>query len=167
MADEFCLKMPDFHVTFRDLLQAVNLRHGTNGFTSLLKEGVLRVFSPWKIRRLLAGFEPANLGTKGKHHTCTPTYANTPEVLRPADVSLTYVLCIWGNFENNAAPVFSIRKFYAERRINLCAKNDEAVWNIHTCQMLLSVKFFRWTVARLWYYSSTAICLLSSKDCVG
>ena len=24
MADEFCLKIPDFHVTFRDLLHAVN-----------------------------------------------------------------------------------------------------------------------------------------------
>ena len=43
MADEICLKMPDFHVTFRDLLHAVNL-HGTNGFTSLPKEGVLRIF---------------------------------------------------------------------------------------------------------------------------
>ena len=38
------LKMPHFHVTFRDLLHAVNLRHGTNGFTSLPKEGVLRIF---------------------------------------------------------------------------------------------------------------------------
>ena len=46
MADEFCLKMSDFHVTFRDLLNAVNLRHGTNGFTSLPKESVLRIFSP-------------------------------------------------------------------------------------------------------------------------
>ena len=46
MTDEFCLKMPDFHVTFRDLLHAVNLRHGSNGFTSLPKEGVLRIFSP-------------------------------------------------------------------------------------------------------------------------
>jgi hypothetical protein len=42
--------MPDFHVTFRDLLHAVNLRHETNGFTSLPKEVVLRIFSPWKIR---------------------------------------------------------------------------------------------------------------------
>ena len=58
MADEFCLKMPDFHVTFRDLLHAVNLRHETNGFTSLLKEGVLRIFSPWKIRRLRPGLNP-------------------------------------------------------------------------------------------------------------
>ena len=38
-------------LTFRDLLHAVNLRHGANGFTSLPKEGVLRIFfSPWKIR---------------------------------------------------------------------------------------------------------------------
>ena len=48
MAHEFCLKMPDFHVTFRDLLHAVNLRHGTDGFTSLQKEGVMRILSPWK-----------------------------------------------------------------------------------------------------------------------
>ena len=31
---------------FRDLLHAVNLRHGTNGFTSHSKEGMLRTFSP-------------------------------------------------------------------------------------------------------------------------
>ena len=55
MADEFCLKMPDFYVTFTDLLHAVNLRHGTNGFTSLPKEGVVRIFSPWKIRLLRPG----------------------------------------------------------------------------------------------------------------
>jgi hypothetical protein len=36
--------MSDFHVTFRDLLHAVNLRHGTNVFTSLPKEVVLRIF---------------------------------------------------------------------------------------------------------------------------
>ena len=58
MADEFCLKMPEFHVTFRDLLHAVNLRHGTNGFTSFPKKGVLRIFSPWKIRRLRPGLNP-------------------------------------------------------------------------------------------------------------
>ena len=29
---------------FRDLLHAANLRHGTDGFTSPLKEGVLRIF---------------------------------------------------------------------------------------------------------------------------
>ena len=31
---------------FRVLLRAANIRHGTNGFTSLPKEGVLRIFSP-------------------------------------------------------------------------------------------------------------------------
>ena len=34
----------DFHVTFRDLLHAVKLRHDTDGFTSPPKEGVLRIF---------------------------------------------------------------------------------------------------------------------------
>ena len=36
----------NFHVTFRDLLHAVKLRHGVDGFTSPPKEGVLRNFSP-------------------------------------------------------------------------------------------------------------------------
>ena len=58
MADELCLKMPDFHVTFGDLLHVVNLRRGTNGFTSLPKGGVLRIFSLWKIRRLRPGLNP-------------------------------------------------------------------------------------------------------------
>jgi len=38
----------DFHVTFRDLLHAVKLRHGTDGFTSPPKVGVLKIFSPQK-----------------------------------------------------------------------------------------------------------------------
>jgi hypothetical protein len=33
---------------FRDLLHAASLRHGTDGFTSPRKEGVLRIFSPFK-----------------------------------------------------------------------------------------------------------------------
>ena len=39
----------------RDLLHAANLRHGTDGFTSPPKEGVLRIFSPLKIRLLRPG----------------------------------------------------------------------------------------------------------------
>ena len=58
MAEEFCLKMSDFHVTFRDLLHAVSLRHGTNGFTSSPKEGMLKIFSPCKIQRLRPGLNP-------------------------------------------------------------------------------------------------------------
>jgi hypothetical protein len=46
----FSLKMHDFHVAFRDLLHAVNLRRETHSFTSLPKEGVLRIifFRPEK-----------------------------------------------------------------------------------------------------------------------
>ena len=72
MADEFCLKMLDFHITFGDGLHAVILRHGTNDFTSLPKEGVLRIFFALKNQTASAGFEPANLGTKGQHATCRP-----------------------------------------------------------------------------------------------
>jgi hypothetical protein len=43
---------------FWDLLHAVNVRHGTDGFTSPPKEGALRIFSPWKIRRLRPGLNP-------------------------------------------------------------------------------------------------------------
>ena len=41
----------------RDLLHAANLRHWTDGFTSP-KDGVLRIFSPLKIRRLRPGLNP-------------------------------------------------------------------------------------------------------------
>ena len=42
----------------RDLLHAANLRHGTDRFTSPPKEGVLKIFSPLKIRRLRPGLNP-------------------------------------------------------------------------------------------------------------
>jgi hypothetical protein len=41
-----------------DLLHAANLRHGTDGFTSPPKEGVLRIFLHLKIRRLRPGLNP-------------------------------------------------------------------------------------------------------------
>ena len=41
MSGKFCLNAD---VTFRDLLHAVKLRHGTDGFTSPPKEGVLRKY---------------------------------------------------------------------------------------------------------------------------
>jgi hypothetical protein len=46
-------------------------RHGTDGFTSPLKEGVLRIFRP-KNPTASAGFETANLGTKGQRATSRP-----------------------------------------------------------------------------------------------
>ena len=42
----------------RDLLHATNLRRGTDGFTSPPKEGVLRIFSLLKIRRLRPALNP-------------------------------------------------------------------------------------------------------------
>jgi hypothetical protein len=41
-----------------DLLHTSNLRYGTDGFTSPPKEGVLRIFSTLKIRRLLPDLNP-------------------------------------------------------------------------------------------------------------
>jgi hypothetical protein len=51
---EFCRKwrLPRH---FWVLLHAVNLRHGTDGFTSPPKEGALRIFFARKIRRLRPG----------------------------------------------------------------------------------------------------------------
>jgi hypothetical protein len=37
------------HINHRDFLHTANLRHGANGFTSLPKEGMVRIFSPEKI----------------------------------------------------------------------------------------------------------------------
>ena len=48
MADPILLTTCDFHGKWRDLLHAVKLRHGTDGFTSPPKEGMLRIFSPEK-----------------------------------------------------------------------------------------------------------------------
>ena len=52
--------LPKFRLPhkFMDLLHAVNLRHGTNGFSSPPQEGVLRIISSLKIRRLRPGLNP-------------------------------------------------------------------------------------------------------------
>jgi hypothetical protein len=48
-------------------LRVVNVRHGTHSFTSLPKEGMLRIFTPGNNPTALAGFELAILGTRGQH----------------------------------------------------------------------------------------------------
>ena len=58
------------------------MRHGTNGFTSPPKEGVLRSFFALKNLTASAGVEPANLGTKGQHATSRP-----PKQLRQVTVT--------------------------------------------------------------------------------
>jgi hypothetical protein len=54
---EFCRKwrLPRH---FWVLVHAVNLRHGTDGFTSPPKKGVMRIFFARKIRRLRPGLNP-------------------------------------------------------------------------------------------------------------
>jgi hypothetical protein len=68
---EFCLSA-DFHGILRDLLHAANLRHGTHVFTSLPKEGVLRIFPPLKIRRLRPGLNPRTWVPEASTLTPTP-----------------------------------------------------------------------------------------------
>jgi hypothetical protein len=48
----------DFHGKCTDILHAAKLRHGTGGFTSPPKEGMLRIFVARKIRRLQPGLNP-------------------------------------------------------------------------------------------------------------
>jgi hypothetical protein len=48
MADPILPTACDFHGKCRDILRAANLRHGTDGFTSPPKEGMLRIFFPEK-----------------------------------------------------------------------------------------------------------------------
>ena len=57
----FPVILPKFRLPrkFRDLLHVANLRHGTDGFTSPPKEGVLRIFFfALKIQRLRPGLNP-------------------------------------------------------------------------------------------------------------
>jgi len=58
--------------SIRGFLHAVNLRHGTDSFTSLPKEGVLRIFFALKNPTASAGFEHTNFGSKGQHDTSRP-----------------------------------------------------------------------------------------------
>jgi len=55
-----------------DLLHAANLRHGTDGFTSPSEGRRAEDFFALKNPTASAGFEPANLGTKGQHATARP-----------------------------------------------------------------------------------------------
>jgi hypothetical protein len=65
MTAEFFLRA-SFHAC-RVLLHAVNLRHGTDGFTSPPKDGVLRILSPLKIPR--PGLNPRILGPAANYQT--------------------------------------------------------------------------------------------------
>jgi hypothetical protein len=78
MGEKHCrLILPTKHLFHarKVLLHAVNLRHGTNGFTSPPKEGVLLIFITHKNPSSSAGFEAANLGSSGRHATTRPSRA--------------------------------------------------------------------------------------------
>ena len=81
--------LPKFQLPhkFRALLYAANLRHGTDGFTSPPKEGVLRIFFRPKNPTASAGLEPANLGTKGQHATPIPPKPLSIRKRKKKDVS--------------------------------------------------------------------------------
>jgi hypothetical protein len=66
MAVKFCLRNISIHA-HKVLLHAVNLRHGTDGFTSPPKEVVLQIFIILKNPSTLVGIEPANLRSSGEH----------------------------------------------------------------------------------------------------
>jgi hypothetical protein len=67
MADLISPYRFDFHVIVRDFERAANLRHRTHSFTSLPKEGMLRIFYARKKSTASAEFEPTILGTRGQH----------------------------------------------------------------------------------------------------
>ena len=132
MADEFCLKMPDFHVTFRDLLHAVNLRHGTNGFTSLPKEGVLRIFSPWKIRRFRPGLNP---------RTWVPKASTLPLDHRSRYIGIGPQPIL----KLDDHPFSVVHKCYlmtCKSRYVLCLKIVHPVCNLRMCRAVVTGSFF-------------------------
>ena len=66
--------LPKFRLPrkFMDLLHAANLRHGTDSFTFPSEGRRAEDFFRPKNPKASAGFEPANLGTKGQHATHRP-----------------------------------------------------------------------------------------------
>jgi hypothetical protein len=72
MCGKFCLNA-DFHVTFRYILHAVKLRHGTDGFYFPSEGRRAKDFFYPKNPTPLAGCEPSNLGTRGQHAASSPS----------------------------------------------------------------------------------------------
>jgi hypothetical protein len=60
-------KWRQFSLRNKVLLHAINLRHGTDGFTSPPKEVVLRICIILKNPSTSVGIEPANLRSSGEH----------------------------------------------------------------------------------------------------
>jgi hypothetical protein len=67
MADSILRTTCDFHGKCTDVLHAAKLRHGTDGFTYPSEGRHTEDFFRPKNPTASAGFEPANLGTRGQH----------------------------------------------------------------------------------------------------
>jgi hypothetical protein len=63
----------DFHGKCRVLLDVANLRHETDGFNSSPKEGMLRIFSPRKIRRFRPCLNPRTWVSEASMLTTRPS----------------------------------------------------------------------------------------------
>jgi hypothetical protein len=129
-------EMPDLHVAFRDLLHAVNLRHGTDGFITPSKEDVLRIFSPWKIRRLRPGLNP---------RTWVPKASTLP---------LDHRSCyLWGVNINWKESIEGVWKEHATVLLVLCSGGPPCE-NRPVCDWL---QYFRWPQSILVTNTSTEI----------
>jgi hypothetical protein len=98
MAGQFCLRLRLPHKS-QGFLRAAELRHRANGVTSLPKEGMLRIFSPEKIRRLQPGLKPHTLVL---HHQsrCPVPISHLPieqKTVWPTQTpdGLTKMSCLW------------------------------------------------------------------------
>ena len=69
-----------FMLQIEVLLRAVNLQHGTQGFTPLPKEVILMIFTLWKNPSAPAGFEPANLGSSDEYENHGTTVVDSSGV---------------------------------------------------------------------------------------
>ena len=121
MAGNFDRKLRLPHIHFRVLLHAANMRHGTNSFTSLPKEGVLRIFFALKNPTASAGFEPVNLGTKGQHVTSRPPKPLLPG-FKPIIIQFIYIQylnIVLGHLLPNPCPFTSYFNFHSHSNINL------------------------------------------------
>ena len=95
MAAEFCLRNISIHAR-KVLLHAVNLRHGTDGFTSPPKEVVLRIFITLKNPLTSAGIH------RGRHRQYMEMVKFIPQQLFRQGKT---VLCILQETVWNPEPV--------------------------------------------------------------
>jgi hypothetical protein len=97
----------DFHAKCRDFLHAANLRHGADGFTFPPKGGTMRIYSPWKIRRL----RPGTRGQRANHYTTEAAWGRgvnvTPRPVYLRDWPVAHCVVqwmgpVWTGKENHA-----------------------------------------------------------------